>query len=67
MQAHRCVKIRTDVQRALYNLYVRVAVWVHVCTHTHMLEHKPYPERDKSNPLLGGTQGSSIDGTLSGC
>lgn len=35
VQAHCCVKIRTDVQRALYNLYVRVAVWVHVCTHTH--------------------------------
>lgn len=30
-------------------------------------EHKPYPERDKSNPLPGGAQGSSIDGTLSGC
>lgn len=30
-------------------------------------EHKPYPEKDKSNPLPGGAQGSSIDGTLSGC
>lgn len=56
-------QIHMDVRRALCDLYVCVCLGA--CVYTS--EHKPYPERDKSNPLPGGAQGSSIDGTLSGC
>lgn len=53
---HRC---------AMSTTVIRICMYVVACVYTS--EHKPYPERDKSNPLPGGAQGSSIDGTLSGC
>lgn len=71
-------EMHTDVSRGHYWNFVYVlCVYVctcmcvsmcgcmHACVYTSV--HNPYPERDKSNPLPGGAQGSSIDGTLSGC
>lgn len=46
-------------------LYCNLYLCMGACVHTS--EHKFYPERDKSNPLPGRAQGSTIDGTLRGC
>lgn len=60
-----CVGVRVKCTRICAESTTVICVHVGACVYTS--EHKPYPERDKSNPLPGGAQGSSIDGTLSGC
>ena len=61
-------EMHTDMCREHYcNLCVCANGCVCVCVCVYTSGHKPYPERDKSNPLPGWAQGSSIDGTLSGC
>lgn len=57
LTTHRCAGTTTVIYFVFFLLCA--------CAYTN--QHKSYPQRDKSNPLPGGAQGSSIDRALSGC